>query len=530
MPAPRLSPTALWETVQALSEKELAYLRRQTKGTRLSWLLDTLRQLPAPDEDTLRKIYIHTFPQADPKLLKVYKRQLWDLLELTLPTLAPELARKQRLWHRLWLSFLLWQRGLVNTAEVLWRQVAHQTTQQGEYELALWSLSLLELYWRDMHRAAPSTQLFKWCQQLLHLLTARYTALSQKMAATESYILTRRPGGWTLPPLPEQDPWALYMHAYAQLIENAADSQFEAALTQATLMLKQLSYAAPLPDLYQRYHLALTWNNIGILLLNLRETALYEAWYEAWDKTWKQGPWPNTWPFHLLHRSALAVHLGYLIQTCQWQSAKTFYQMHHQPLNDLIFHSTTNLGFRISTACNVYLVLLLTASSHREPIQWRLEVETWIQKEGVDDVELLWWTFLRWYEAYRSGPKTWTRHWYRKLRTLWKNRFTEHFPWRYVLRFLWSLSQGISILAQKKARSLLRRWERSLEERTYWENNSMLFPMLPFVEATLHRLPLERIKPIFWPSRIAPELRETLQSLLYSIPHDLSSKSRTEGL
>ena len=525
MSAPRLPSSALWEAVQALSQKELTYLRRQVEGTRLSWLLDTLRQLPAPDEHALRKIYTQTFPQADPKLIKVYKRQLWDLLEATLPTLTPEFQRRQRLWQRLWLSFLLWQRGLASTAEVLWRQVAHDTIQQGEYELALWSLSLLELYWRDMHRAAPSLQLSKWCQQLLQLLTHRYTALSQKIAASETYILTRRPGGWTLPPLPEEDPWATYMQAYAQLVEKAADSQFEAALRQAVYMLELLSHSTPLPEPYHRYHLAFTWNNIGILLLNLRETTLYEAWYEAWNAAWRQSAWPDTWSYQLLHYNALAAHLGYLIQTCQWEVAQTFYQTHRQALHELIFDSTANLGFRLGTACNVYLVLLLTAGSHQEPIQWRLKVENWIQREGVEDIELLWWTFLRWYEAYRSGAKTWIRHWYRKLRALWKRRFTEHFPWRYVLRFLWSLSEGVSFLIHRKARALLRRWQHLPEERAYWENNSVFFPMLPFVETTLHRLPLERIKPVSWPPHIDSKLRETLQGLIYSMPHKIAPKS-----
>lgn len=515
----RLPSSALWVAVRSLREAELRRLRQRVKGTRWAWLLETLLSMESFSDEQLRQAYRAAFPEADERLLRVYKNQLWGILEEVVPTRQAEaIAEEVQLCQRLWLSVLFWRRGRGELAEVLWLQVMDEAVEKGWYEIALWGLTLLELYGRDLHRFAPGQSVSEWSRHLLGLIQARYEAITAKVAAAEHYVLTRSPKGWILPLLPERDEWSAYMSEYRYLLQAAAESDYERALSHLCEMLEILRRRPPMLSAYVEFHEAISWTNMGIILLNLGAWELYDLWYDRWQSAWKQGRWHTDERLESMYRVVLSLRFGYLLKTWRWRAARQLYDTQKSDLVKHIFHSTENLGFRVSTACGIYLVLLLEPRYHREPIEWRLTVQSWLDKEEFRDGEYLWWTFLRWYEAYLSGDRAWIRHWHRRLRKTWRMYFSHDERWIPILRFTWNLTEGLRRTWKRYGRRFLDKLRMDPAEARLWDNDAVIFPMRLFVEATLRGIPLAEIPSITLSSPTLPEgLESRVRNLLYSL-------------
>ncbi|MCX7605793.1 MAG: hypothetical protein N2170_00830 [Bacteroidia bacterium] len=140
--------------------------------------MDTLLEMKSYAEEKLYKAYKRAFPRSNPELLRSYKRELWTALQdiLTRPE-VPEIDQEVEVWRHLWLSVILWRRGLTNLAYIHWSQAVHKATQIGWYEVALWASSLLEIYVRDFHKTADAKEVSSWAQTLLGLVRQRYEGL-----------------------------------------------------------------------------------------------------------------------------------------------------------------------------------------------------------------------------------------------------------------------------------------------------------------------------------------------------------------
>lgn len=516
----RLSSADLWSILQSLSDVERKAVKDAIKNTRLEWLAEALWKIDPYNDEALREAYREHFPQGDPRLLRVYKRQLWDVLEEVLTTRrSPFIGEEVRLWQRLWLSVVLWQKGKSQISETLWRQAIALAVEKGWYEIALWGISLLENYARDLHRVIGSEKLSAWTEHLLYLISQRYTAFSEKFHALERYVVTRSPKGWPLPPLPGQDEWKLYLQDYTHLIQRAIDSDYETALSHLLSAIQKLENTPAFPTLYTKFHLLLQWTNLGILLLNLRAWNWYERWYEVWLTRWRKGKFLYSERSENLYRLCIALRIGYLIQRFEWRKLYALWQETRQDIERHIFDSSENIGFRLSTACAIYLTLLLNHS--KEATNWRLKVEAWVEKEKIRDGEYLWWNFLRWYEAYRSAEKTWIRHWYRRLYQTWKRYFSHDTRWRPVLRFLRSLTESSVWTQRRWYHIILRRWRAFPAEKALWDNDSVIFPMPFFLQWAWQKVPLEDLPPPpLTSSSLNPEVENTLHCLLYSNMHE----------
>ncbi|MCX7606601.1 MAG: hypothetical protein N2170_04965 [Bacteroidia bacterium] len=319
MASSRLSQDTLWRMVRALSVKERNRLRARIRGTRLEWLLRNLSQTEVYSEKKLYQAYKRKYPNAHAHLLRRYKRELWDMIEETLITPDMEELRGEiRIWRRFWMSVVLWQRGLNEAAQVLWHQSMTAAVGKGWYEVALWGISLLELYSRDFHRVASGEQVSAWSRSVIALVQNRYEAISEKIRAVEAQVRSRLPTGWTLPSLPSQDPWSHYMLAYADLLWAHLRLDFSEAYRQAVKMLHAILTEGSFLDPYRQFHLALSCFNMHIALLNLRAWELYRNWYALWNELRQERYWPSTPLYEKLHRMVLATHLAYLIRTFQW--------------------------------------------------------------------------------------------------------------------------------------------------------------------------------------------------------------------
>ncbi|MCX7607471.1 MAG: hypothetical protein N2170_09470, partial [Bacteroidia bacterium] len=143
MSAQTLPSSALWEVARNLSLKELRRVKAESAGTRLEWLLTTLRSMETYSDEALHSAFAAAFPGINKGSLRTYKKQLWIVLERTLPSYDAEgIGTEVQLWHRLWLSILLWQRGNAHAARILWQQAIEKSTKTGWYEPASWSFSL----------------------------------------------------------------------------------------------------------------------------------------------------------------------------------------------------------------------------------------------------------------------------------------------------------------------------------------------------------------------------------------------------
>lgn len=510
---PRLPASSLWSVIRSLEAVEMRQLWSKVKKTRLGWLLKTLRQMEAYSEERLMQAYQEAFPGADPRLLRVYKRQLWDVLEETLPSRESSVGREVRLWQRLWLSVLLWERGLGDIAEILWRQVMEETIQIRWYEVALWGISLLEIYERDFHRISREDDISEWVHTLLRRVVHRYEAASFKITALEDYRLSDRPRAWHLPHLPSEEIWGTYLQKYAELINKARKRQFEEGLSVCLDMIDLLVENETVLPLYRRFHLALTYANLGIILTNLSTWSIYEKWFALWEKSWRSKYWPPKVRYRQIHIAVLAIRFSSLVRTRRWDEAYDLWKKERRKLEDLIFNSNESLSFRANRACGIFFVLILKDRS--EAIPWAIRVEGWMEREGFRELPYLWWHFLRWYEAWRSNGSERTRYWYRKLRTVWKSFFRKDERWKPLLALVGSITRGSSDRIQRShLHALLSRWEEHKEERERWVKDEIIFPMIAFVQSLGEKTSLEQVSYASPSAEIEPSLLQRLEDTL----------------
>lgn len=480
----RMPSIALWRVVRSLEDVEMRTLWRRVAHTRLRWLLHTLRQMPTYSDEALRKAYKEAFPQADGRLLRVYKQQLWKVLLEELPLRHGEnLALEVQIWQQLWLSVLLWQRGLGDIAEVLWYRSISQAVEVGWYEIALWGLSLLELYERDFHYISKEQDVSAWAMEIFRHIKERYEATAEKISALEDYRLSHLPRIRELPlPLSHNNQWALYLRLYAQLIQKVRKRQFVEGLDTLLNMLFILIQGVDFPFMYVHFHLMLSYTNLGIVLTNLRKWALYEKWYALWEEGWNRGFWPKGERALMLRRAAIAIRFTNLVRQYKWYQARQLWEKEKEALTHFVLHSHETLSFRANRACAIYFILILFPDLELDRIQWRIRISQWMENQKFREIAFMWWEFLFWYDAYRYRQQHRMRYAYKKLRQCWQKYFREHERWQPVLRLVRALSGALCRTQRRRASLLLQRWTKLPEERQRWEFDAIIFPMIDFVK------------------------------------------------
>ncbi|MCS7154104.1 MAG: hypothetical protein NZ989_09215 [Bacteroidia bacterium] len=525
-----LPATALWETIQSLTQGELKQVKGRLGRTRAGWLLRYLRQMKQYDEKRLYQAYRKAFPGTTDEAIRAQKKHLWQVLEEVLPLCGEGAWKKEvRIWHRLWLSTLLWRRGLSQSAEILWYQALSEAVSIGWLEAALWGFSLLEIHERDFHHLTQGQTLKDWGDQLIGLILQRYKAVLYKVEAAERHLCSRPKKGLRLPPLPSHDAWAAYLMHFSELYPACEEMDTERALRGLTAALEVLLKKKDIfPYPYTQHAMAMTYLNIGSFLLHTSAgMPFFESWYEGWMKGWQRGFWPQETLFSRAHSMVLSLRILYLIRKADWNGAWEAWEAHKEVLQPYIFTPREKLGSRAALAAAVYLLLLLRPEREREAIEWRLRVEPWLIQEVRQDPPYLRWVFLRWYEAYRSGDRLWTLHWYRKLRKTWAEpTFRRCSWWQPVLRALRGLTEASAPVRRRRLEQLLRRWETHPAEQKAWDYEATIFPMPLFIQSVLQRQPLEKMPPPSLLFALSPSLQESLRRVIARFAAAVACKER----
>ncbi|MCS6895876.1 MAG: hypothetical protein NZZ60_07005 [Bacteroidia bacterium] len=517
----RLSETAIWQIIRVLSISEKRKLRELIRGTRLEWLMDTLLDMAKYSEDQLHRAYLKAFPQANPNLIRRYKRELLDIIEEIVSTRESwEVGQEVKILQRFWFSVVLWQRGLSEHAHILWHQAMQSAVDIGWYEIALWGNTLLELYARDLHKIAPGEAASKWTQNILYLLRERYEALSYKLSATEAYTASRSPDGWIFPHLPSKDKWADYLRAYGGLQFAMLSDDMESAIDQVIEMIDIITSEIDFLDTYKRFHLYAALCNLGVVLINLKDTSLYNEWYHIWTKFRLSGYLPESLLYQKIHIIVISAHFTYLISTMRYMEAYSYYNQYRNDI-DAIFSSKSYISqkFCVTVAVQIYLTHILYCSreERRRFIPWRRRVEQWIDEENFRDEQYIWWNFMRWYEYFTDKDHGLMRYWARKLRIVWATYFPKQTHWILIIRFVHALTYRLPITQRRQAEALMRRWIELPEEREIWEKSAVLFPIIPFVQSFVQKRPLvDLLTPV--PTRPSPPDRAAkVKRILYKV-------------
>lgn len=513
----RLPSEALWQVIRQLSVGEMRKVQQRLQGKRLRWLLQTLHRMDVYAESRLLRAYKRTFPKADAALLSSYEYQLWAVLLEVLPSTASEVQQEVEVWRLLWVSSVLWQRGLTEPARILWHKGIQLAVECGWYEVALWGVSLLEIYMRDPHLVAPGEQIAAWSEKLLNLVHARYQGIAEKLSALEGYVQSRIQNGWQFPTLPSRDGWALYMKEYSEFFAAARQSDFITALDHAEKMLRILTTEVVFPPSYRHMHLLRTMLNLAIHLLNLHHFDLYAHWDAAWRHIWTAGI-PRTGRYAELYRIGVALRLIFFMHTCQWRSARALYDEDKETFYELVFLSAESVRFRVQIGAHVVLTLLLTQAKSETLSRWQNWLDDLIHRENFRDYPYVWWVFLQWYAAYRSGKAQRLYYRYLKVRQAW-SRYTSHWQaWIPFLDVLRSVSLGILTSQRRKARLLLHRIQIHPEERLFWQEESNLFQVELFLRSLLRACQIEDLPPqVPDPVPIPNELHQRVSDTLHKI-------------
>lgn len=261
-------------------------------------------------------------------------------------------------------------------------------------------------------------------------------------------------------------------------------------------MIKTLLSCRTYPPRYILLELAVTYTNLGIILINLGLWDLFETWYKTWEDTHALKLWPRAERFLVISRSVLAIRLSYLVRTRQWQRAIALWEKAQQDLYKVVLESEETVSFRLNRACSVFFLLLVSPGKYREAIRWRLAVEAWIEREKYREIGYMWWNFLRWYESFRSQDRRWMRHWYRKVYQVWRAYFSVQERWRLVLRLMRAISDGEGKSQRRVMKAIYQRWEQMPAEKLRWEYDSLIFPMSLFLQSVGERKAIESYPPI----------------------------------
>jgi len=107
--------------------------------------------MDAYDMAKLEELFRKDFPETKASILRVYKKQLWELIEEVLAQKVESHEGGWQAYRRMLTSFQLWLMGEYETAFVLWHQAMAEAIEAEAYEIALRGLLWLELYMRDLH-------------------------------------------------------------------------------------------------------------------------------------------------------------------------------------------------------------------------------------------------------------------------------------------------------------------------------------------------------------------------------------------
>ena len=516
------SPASLWRVIRQLPEGTVRVIRRRLKETRLGWLFEALREMNAYDKNRIEELFQREFPETKASILRVYKKQLWDVIE---EVLAAEVESHEGGWQayrRMLASFRLWLMGEYETAFVLWQQAMEQAIEAEAYEVALRGLLWLELYMRDLHWISPrSHAISEWLRAILEIIERRYQALTQKIAALESYIPTRKKrSGLVMPSLPVEDRWSIYFNSYAQLLSQAVQANFLEAVESNVRMLRVI-LSRGLHTIYDAFQFFVNYLNLLIILLNYRERSWFDVFYELWEEARQKGFYPEEARFEALGRLVLAVRLARYIQEGKWSLAYDFLRKHDPDLRLLVFHSLENIGLRLGVG--VSICWLAFQHGDKKLYQaWMAGLEEWIRQEGLDrETERLWYELLLWYMAHVEGYVRIARYQVYRLLTLWKTHHTHDNRFRKLILIIKLITNGKAQRASHLARILLEKYKDS------WQADESTFPILSFLQAVSRG---SRLHPLSPQPDNTQELPPPLQAELKNIAHafKLYMRSRSD--
>ncbi|MDW8417696.1 MAG: hypothetical protein RML92_09130 [Bacteroidia bacterium] len=513
----KLTSEALWQAVRSLTAGELKIIQHTLNSKRIRWLLRTLRNMKIYSEYRLTKAYKRAFPNSDIKLISSYKYKLWLHIQSSLPNIAPEVSEEVEIWQQLWMSSILWQRGLTEPARILWHKAIHLAIDRGWYEVALWGVALLEMYMRDPHIVAPSEKLADWSHRLLRLVQSRYKSITKKFASLETYVRSRSGDGWHFPDMPPTDAWAEYMNLYSQFLNAADHSKFLDALEYIQGMLQNLKDHSNFPSAYRNLHFFRGMLNMGVHMLNLYLLEFFNHWTDAWRHLWRNVSTP-TGRYLELYQLGLGLQLTYYLHKCDWQNARQFYERERQNFHQLVIISTESIRFRIQIGLHIFLVLLLTRAEPQEVHRWNNWIRQIIQRENFQDYPYPWWAFLEWYAVYRERRPTRLYHRYLKVRQVWSRYMNHQSGCKPVLELLRRLSLSFRKRYHKWAAVLLKNWEDHPEEYLFWQQEANFFPMKLFLYSVLSGKQLEDCPPLIpQPTPIPSRLYESIKKILQEI-------------
>lgn len=492
-----LPEDALWRFLHSLPKGERRRLRRHARGTRLDWLLRVLLRMKTYSAESLRRAYRKAFPRAHPDLLRVYKQQLWNLLYEVLPSGdSPVVGQEVQIWQHFWMSMLAWHHGLDDVADILWQRAMEKAVHAGWYELALWGISLLEIYTQTPEKVTLSTAVASWSQRLLSLIASRYESLIQKLAAVENWVQPNAPRIPAFPALPKVDAWGMLMQSYVHYIDAMKRKDTKSALNAVVSMLEILLYQVGFSDIYVQIHLVTALAGLGSLLLLHRVFPLYEEWERLWHQLWERRCWLSLFRYEELNLYVLSLGLSAFILKGEWVAAYRYQETHRQALTQFIFHTRQMLLIRLRTALQVYLVLLLRDIP--AAARWRCQIQTWLPKQPIRESTILWWYFLSWYEAYRTMRYRELRRTYRRMLSLWRKCFLDEVRWESLLRWMRSVSYGLPQTQRKRLHVLY-------EARHNWNDHEIYLPVALLIESLYRRRALEQI-PVPPPGALSEEM------------------------
>ncbi len=477
--------------------------------------------MDAYDTTRVEELFRRDFPETKASILRVYKKQLWDVIEAVLAEGVESQEGGWQAYKRMLASFRLWLMGEYETAFVLWRQAMEQAIEAEAYEVALRGLLWLELYMRDLHWISHrSNAISEWLQAILKILEHRYQALTQKITALESYIPTRKKrSGLVMPPLPAKDRWNTYLSSYAQLLSAAAQSSFLEAIQSNVQMLNAI-LSRGLETLYDNFQFFVSYLNLLIILLNYRERSWFDVFYELWEEAKQKRLYPEEARFEALGRLVLAVRLARYIQEGKWSPAREFLQEHEPDLRLFVFHSLENIGLRLGVG--VSICWLAFQHGDKKLYQaWMASLEEWIRQEGMDrETERLWYELLLWYMAHVEGYVRIARYQVYRLRTLWETHHPHDERWRKLLLIIKLITDGKIQRASKLTEILLEKYE------ALWQADESTFPILSFLEAVKQRARLYPLSPRPYTTH---DLPEPLQAELKNIAHAFKLYMRSQS-
>ncbi|GIV24949.1 MAG: hypothetical protein KatS3mg026_0641 [Bacteroidia bacterium] len=489
-------------------------------------------------QEELRTRFEQAFPDKDERLLGVYKRQLWDVIEEMIPTRqVPEIAEEVRLWQRIWLAILLHQRGQAEIAEVLWYQALYRAVELEWYETALWLFFLLEGIHRNFCHLPSYTYQANYINKLRNYVSTRYAFLSLKSRMMGKLRYTENKKVIPFPDFIYKNyEWNRFIYDMFNQISlmndiHRVDDNIANLINNAHRLIKKY-YIFPSYIYYTYIYISI--GNIAVIMLNCRMIYEYEKLYKYItiflnSKMYRHGSNVSYHEKFLAYNLEFSL-LYYYIILGKWKDAYDFVIEKIEKIKNFIFESSQFLILRAEVCCRVYFILLLIGKAE-EYLSWKKQVESWLSLHFKNDLPYFWWNFLQWYRFYREKDWRALRWSYRRLRRLYKTAFSDLSYWRPIFAVLWRLSFRWGLRLPRRAiHRLLHRWEAHPEERRIWDLQIHIFPMRLFIESVQRGVSIEVLRPdLLPPVSLTPDQRKKIEEILYVLPRLFSSGDYREG-